>query len=190
MQINFTLRFSALLCMLAYVVLTVSFLGVTGIFIHMQIHPEYYVSWNATAIFSPTVFMKTIIEKWNTAPSTDSGLFSIGNIKWYSMYLNCLQILARLMLIFFAVREFHNIIRSVAFIETFHRKNIGSFRKIGQYMFGLFILSGFITLDASEASFRGYAIHFTPIILSAIAYMMSEIFRQGNQLLDENQLTI
>ncbi len=190
MQINFTLRFSALLCMLAYVVLTVSFLGVTGIFIHMQIHPEYYASWDLTKIFSSATYLQSYLEKWNTQPATDQELFSVQNMKWYSLAINYLQIISQLLLIFFGIREFHRIIRSVESFETFHKKSIDSFAKIGRYMFCYFILSGLVIISAREAHFRGYAIHFTPLILSVLAYMMAEVFRQGKQLLDENQLTI
>jgi hypothetical protein len=95
-----------------------------------------------------------------------------------------------LALILFTIKEFSTVIESVKSIETFHQKNILSFRKMHKYLFIIFILSSITIINAQEANFYSYSLQLTPLILSVAALVMAEIFKQGNQLLEESQLTI
>jgi hypothetical protein len=163
---------------------------VTGIFVHLQLDPKYYAQWNAGMMSHDGVLTHQYFERWDNDLSNEATLLSLSRISITSLYVNYLQVMCMLLLIFLAVREFLAIIRSVQIVETFHQRNISAFQKIGKYFFLLFILSGITIVSAQEAHLHSYSLQLTPLILSVVALIMAEIFRQGNKLLEENQLTI
>lgn len=185
-----TLRFFVLLCKLLYILIAVTAICATVIFIHIQIDPQYYARWNAGILTQNGILSYSVFERWNPDFSTEDTLLSFDKIKKMSLYVNYLQVMGILSLIFLTVKEFLNIIESVKLTETFHQRNILSFQKMYKYLFVIFVLSSITIVNAQEANFYGYSIQFTPLILSLAALIMAEIFKQGNQLLEENQLTI
>lgn len=185
-----TLRFFILLCKFVYIIIAATAICVTVIFIHLQIDPQYYSRWNAALLTQNGILSYRVFERWHTDLSREDTLLSFDRIKKISLYINYLKIMGILSLIFLTVKEFLNIIKSVKSIETFHQRNILSFQKMYKYQFVIFILSSVTIINAQEANFYSYSLQFTPIILSLAALIMAEIFKQGNQLLEENQLTI
>lgn len=185
-----TLRLFVLLCKLLYILIAVSAICATVILIHIQIDPQYYARWNADLLPQNGILTYSVFERWHPDLSTEDTLLSLDKIKKTSLYINYLQIIGILSFIFLTVKEFLNIIESVKLKETFRQRNILSFQKMYKYLFVIFILSSVTSVNAQEANFYSYSIQFTPLILSLAALIMAEIFKQGNQLLEENQLTI
>lgn len=184
------LRFPVLLCKGLQILIVFAAISVTAIFIHLQIDPQYYARWDARLLSSNGILTHSVFESWNTGNSNDATFLSFDKIKTLSLYCNYLQIIAILFLMFITVQELLNIIRSVIQTETFRQRNILSFQRMQKYLFIIFILSSVTSIDAQQASFHSYSLQFTPLILSMTALIMAEIFKQGNQLLEENQLTI
>jgi hypothetical protein len=184
------LRFPVLLCYGLYIIVAIAAICATVIFVHIQIDPQYYIQWNAGLMSSDGMISRKVFESWNTDPSKANTLLSFAQIKKGSLYFNYLQIICTLSFILFAVKEFLNIIESVKSLETFQQRNVQSFQKIYKYLFVIFILSSIRIVNAQEANLFSYSLQFTPLILSVAALIMAEIFKQGNQLLEENQLTI
>lgn len=184
------LKIPTLLCAALYIFVTIAAICTTIVFIHIQIDPQYYSSWDAGWLAQNGILSYKVFESWNTGMSKQETLLSFDRIKRISLYFNYLQILGVLSLILFTVKEFLNIIKSVELIETFHQNNIQSFAKMHKYLFVIFILSGITIVNAQEANLYSYSFHLTPFILSIAALIMSGIFKKGNQLLEENRLTI
>lgn len=107
-----------------------------------------------------------------------------------SLYLVYLQYPAMLFLLYLSIREFVKVIKSVGAVETFKNSNIQSFRRIGKYQLFFFVLSIVTYVVFKQGNFLKVSIAFTPLLLSLLAFVMAEIFKEGNKLQEENQLTV
>ena len=183
------LKISALFCKVLYMIIVIVAIGTTVVFVHLQIDPQYYHQWNASFLSQKAMLSYKVFERWNTDLAKEYTLLSLAKISKMSLILNYLQVMGILSLILFTIKEFSNVIESVRSIETFHQKNTLSFRKMYKYLFIIFILSSITIINAQEANFYSYSLQLTPLTLSVAALIMTEIFKQGNQLLEENKLT-
>ena len=99
-----------------------------------------------------------------------------------------------MLMLFFIFREFGKIISSVKALQAFRTENIESFRRIGKYLLVIFLVSGvhFIgTQTAGTSSAKvGFDFDTMPLILMLVAYVLAEIFKEGNRLYEEEQLTV
>jgi hypothetical protein len=184
------LKIPALFCKVLYMIIVIAGIGTTVVFVHLQIDPQYYHQWNASFLSQNAMLSYKVFERWNTDLAKEYTLLSLAKISKMSLILNYLQVMGILSLILFTIKEFSNVIESVRSIETFHQRNTLSFRKMYKYLFIIFILSSVTIINAQEANFYGYSLQLTPLILSVSAFIMTEIFKQGNQLFEENKLTI
>ncbi len=122
--------------------------------------------------------------------SITKSVATLNNISVSSLYILYLQLMAVGTLVLLALREFTQVIRSVRKIQTFVYQNIRSFKKIGLYLFIVFLLSGVQYSSFKESGLFGLYVHWTPLLLSLLSYTLSEVFREGNALLEENKGTI
>jgi hypothetical protein len=88
------------------------------------------------------------------------------------------------------VRESLLVVDSIQSLETFRQRNITSFRKIGQLFIALFLVNLF-HFGMDDGAWE-LTIQFEPIYLlgTLIGYVLAEIFREGNNLMEEQKLTI
>lgn len=179
-----------LLCKLLYIFIAIAAVCITFVFVHIQIQPDFYSGWSANSIIRDSLISYTVFERWHQQPSSDYNLLSFNKIKIASLYINYLQLIGILWLTYQTVKEFSYIIKSVSVNETFLETNILSFEKMSKYLLIIFILSSVTVVNAEEANLHSYSLQFTPLILSLSAIVMAKIFKQGNQLLEENKLTI
>ena len=75
-------------------------------------------------------------------------------------------------------------IRSVKKSQTFAAKNIKSFKKIALYMVYVSILISFQYSTYKESVLFGAYVQQIPLLICVIAVAMSEIFKEGNALLE------
>ena len=115
---------------------------------------------------------------------------TLNNISTSSLYLLYMQLMVVGILILLVLREFTQVIRSVKRIQTFVYQNIRSFKKIGLHLFMVFLLSGVQYSIFNESRLLGVYVHLTPLLLALLSYTLSEVFREGNALLEENSGTI
>ena len=185
--LNFTIFAGQLLCYLQVCLIVV----LTLVFIHVMISPSFYAGTEFVPLAKNTsVFSYTMVERWGENRNIPHNTVSLDQVEIFSLIFNYLRLSAILLSTFLATKEFLNILRSVKFGETFRSSNVYSFRRIGIYLFILFILSGFMQVTTNEVRFRGYFLNLSPLILTVLAFIMGEIFAQGNQLSEENQLTV
>jgi len=120
----------------------------------------------------------------------DSEVFTLNKLKYSSLYFNFIKLSIVLLFSFLCVKEFQNVIESVKEINTFQKRNVSSFRRIGKYLLVIFILMSYSSFTFQQGGTSGFYISFTVLILSLLAYIMAEIFKEGNKLLEENILTV
>ncbi|WP_289055003.1 DUF2975 domain-containing protein [Carboxylicivirga marina] len=120
----------------------------------------------------------------------DSEVFKLDELKASSMILNTLKQLAVLLFSFLSVREFQKIIESVKNINTFHQRNVLSFRRIGKYLFINFILLSFSWFTFQKGETSGLSFQLGLLVVSLSSFILAEVFKEGNKLLEENKLTV
>ena len=107
-----------------------------------------------------------------------------------SMYVHYLQSVGLLVLWLLIIREIKRVIRSVKGLTTFRSSNSGAFRKIGKYCLGIALLSAFKWISLEGHSFFGIYFQFMPLAFAMAAFILAEIFEEGNKLYEAEQLTI
>lgn len=164
-------------------------LFITIVLIHWHIDREFY----SEIVLKPGFLNNSTIgysvaTSWTT--DTLKAPLTLSYVKPVSLYFLYIQMSTILFLAFLTFKEFLKIIRSVRLIETFKRSNIKSFRSIGKYFLLIFILTSFCVVIYEQGMFYSLSLSFTPLILMFGAYILAEIFKEGNDLSEENQLTI
>lgn len=88
-----------------------------------------------------------------------------------------------------ALELFIKIIKSIKSLKTFSENTSKYFKKIAVILFLCFILS-LIDVVKTETGFTiRYAFEFYYIMLGFFCIVLSEVFKEGNKLWEENQLT-
>lgn len=176
-----------LLNILGFAVLTVGL-------IYWHINPDAYkdiVFIAALTAYTPHSFLGyTITETWAVGDTSTTTPFAWVNVKRFSLYFIYLQSTALMWCFLMVFKEAANIITSVKLKQSFRIENHRSFRNIGKYFFCIFCLSGFCFIASEFGNFYGVYVQLSPLILMMGAYIMAEIFKEGNVLQEEVQGTV
>jgi len=184
--LNVMLFISTSFCIL----LLLTQLFVTVIFVHWHIDRDFYSQFSFTILDWNAFFKITHTETSVIGKAIGHVPTILSNISRLSFYFLFLQLSAITLLTLAAVREFITVIRSVKQIRTFVSSNIESFRKIGFRLLLVFIFSGFHVMTFGNTALFGIYLHVTPLIMAVLSYTLSEIFKEGNALLEDNKGTI
>ena len=219
MKKNTLLSIAIVICKFIRVLYVLTFLILTSLFIYLQINPVSIENNDLDYVSNNKIFLLTTpltnsinnllkenpnwVSKTETKISysskftygdekkmEDSEVFVIDKLTKVSLYFCFIQYILFLYLSFLCVKEFQRVIESVKELKTFQDTNVLSFRKIGKYLLTMLLLTsysyyGFERGVISEVSFSS-----TLLILSLLAYIMAEIFKEGNNLEEENKLTV
>ena len=166
----------------------------TGLFVHFQISPWIYEDVDFTNNLDRTgVILRTFnsykIHEDGKVP-TDSEVFAIDELTMGSLYFNYIKVALVVVLGFLCVKEFQKVIESVKGIKSFQRRNVSSFRRIGKYLVVIFFLLSYSSFTFQQGGMSGFYLSFDLLVLSLLAFIMAEIFKEGNNLLEENELTV
>lgn len=171
----------------------------TIIFIHIQINREAYNDIKINNTGTPTTTFsiglnKNYSDKWKD-PYNE--VYVLGKLTTTTIYLIYFKFTCIFILLFLSIKEFQNIIKSVKRLDTFRLNNILSFRQIGIYSILYFILTLLYftltfnnTLYFGQGGFSQTSISFTPLLFALISFILAEIFKEGNKLQQENELTV
>ena len=173
-------------CLLVLIALAALALG----FVYWHINPEYFSKYNLAPNSYKPGFGFSYTPGWVNLNPTEKDPFVLSKLTHSGLYFIYFQISATLILTFLSLKEGLNIVSSVKLMETFRSKNIVSFQKIARYQFFIFILSSFIVVSAKDAHYHSFHIAFMPLGYMVIAYVLAEIFKEGKDLHEENQLTV
>ena len=191
---NTLLNIAIVICKFSRILCVVVFLILTGAFVHYQINPSSYENSNFKTNIndSATFFKITSTDKINVDGEVleDSDVFAFSKLKTSSLYFNYIKLSVVLYLIFLCVKEFQNLIESVKEIKTFQKRNISTFKKIGKYFLILTVLMSYTSYTYKEGNISSFQLLPTPLILALLSYIMSEIFKEGYKLSEENKLTV
>ena len=192
MKKNLLLTVATLICTILGISVIISFLASTAALVYWHINPEFFAEYSLIAV-NPrpdNFFGYTVKTSWTIGNEEAVNQFTMNKIKAPFLYLLYLQTAAIGLVILMIIKELLNIIKSVKRIHSFRIRNIYSFRRIGKYLFVFLILSSFYIVIAEQGEFYGFYIHLTPLFLMVFAFILGEVFKEGNILLEENQLTV
>ena len=192
MKKNKLLNIAVVVCKSIRVIYIIAFIILTGIFIHVQIAPDSYKKGNYSFNNTTSGFQISKYNRWKiSSPKLeDKDVYTIDKILKTSLYINYLKLVAILLFIFLATKEFQKIMQSVKNLKTFQKNNVYSFRKIGKYIFIIFLLSSYVKVRFQQGGVSATHINLTPLLFVLAAFIMAEIFKEGNALEEENDLTI
>ena len=190
---NTLLNIGIIICKFLCLFYIVIFLVLTGLFVHFQFSPSSYEDvsskMDTSSVFKTSISKSYKIHVDGKVPE-DSEVFTLNKLKYSSLYFNFIKLSIVLLFSFLCAKEFQNVIESVKEINTFQKRNVSSFRRIGKYLLVIFILMSYSSFTFQQGGTSGFYISFTVLILSLLAYIMAEIFKEGNKLLEENILTV
>ncbi|WP_291867963.1 DUF2975 domain-containing protein [Maribacter sp.] len=182
------------------------FIVLMGFFIHFQAYPEVYKNFELVkrekgienkVIFDNLTFAKkqeVSTQKSDVEVSNNKKSFLLVNITSGALFFNFLKYSFILVFYFLATKEFENVIQSVKKIKTFRNANILSFKKMGKCFFGVFILSSYsycsLVSDDHIYIHSNFNLSFTSLFFMVFALVIGEVFKEGNGLMEENELTV
>jgi len=194
---NRLLNISITICKLAKLIYIFSFILITFVFIHFQIDRDYYhtfdsrINTQTTETPSPFSLNRKTLNKWGGNNSKNNNeVYTVENISTSSIYKTYLKYTLILILLFLCAKEFQNIIQSVKNFNTFRKNNVLSFRRLGKYLIIVYVLSSYSIIHFKDASISEFNFTFTPLIFILCSYILAEIFKEGNVLMEENNLTV
>lgn len=181
-------KFFRIFSIIAFVILAI-------LLVHYQINPSSYddvelnTKMNNNNVISIEWSHSTVI-KVNDEVSDNSNPFVLSKLKSSSLYFFFLKVSLVILFLFLSLKEFQKIIESVKEIKTFQERNVLSFRRIGKYMLIIFVLMSYSSFTFQQGKLSGLHISFELLILSLLSYIMAEVFKEGNNLSEENKLTV
>lgn len=196
MKKNIILDYAILMCTLLQGLYIAFFIGFFAVFIDLQISPSHYDSFyikNISDSKAVTIFKENLLDILSSTQINQTGqtnAYPLSSIKPVSLYYTFAQVLLTLIFTYLSISEFKKIIESLKNLKTFQQRNVTSFRRIGKYLLLSFLFSCFVYFQFDKGGFSQF--HFTlfDIILIFATYILAEIFKEGNKLYHDNQLTV
>ncbi|MCA0131441.1 DUF2975 domain-containing protein [Winogradskyella alexanderae] len=167
----------------------------TTLFVYVQFDKETFADKEIILSADPSIMRVSYIEStvWKEdTKDTDYDMkpYTLGKLKTISLYLNYFKLLIIAVLLFFILRSFQTIMLSVKTLKTFSTKNTKRFRQIAFSIVLITIFTSYNVLRFDNGEQKLTHISLTPVIYIILAFIMAEIFKEGEILREENDLTI
>lgn len=192
---NTILNIAILVTKLLKMILIVATIGLTGLFVYAQIDKESFADKEIVLSANPSLtrisYINSTVWKNDTTDSEfDLRPYTLEKLNTVSLYINYFKILIVAVLMFLIIKAFETIMLSVKTLNTFSRRNAKLFRQIGIYIVFVTILTSYTVLRFETGHQTMTHISLTPVIYLLSAFIMAEIFKEGENLKEENDLTI
>ena len=165
------------------------------LFVYVQFDKKTFADKEVILSANPSIMRVSFIEStvWKEeGKETDYDMkpYTFGKLKTISLVLNFFKLLIIAVLLFFILRSFETIMLSVKTLKTFSAKNTKRFRQIAISIVIIAILTSYNVLHFDNGEQKLTHISMTPVIYIILAFIMAEIFKEGEILREENDLTI
>ena len=193
MKKNTLLTIAYFTCKLINAVILVTIIMFTVFFIHFQIDKSAYQNWNFMDKGSSNsiISLESKIDYSQNSKTVSQQKPNFLNFSTLSLYFNYLKFTVSASLIFISLRLFGKVIASVKNRKTFEKINAFAFKRIGIYCFIIGIISSYDYYDfETQFKLTRISLNLTFYIIALIALVLSEIFKEGNKLKLESDLTI
>jgi len=189
MNKNTLLNIANFLCQFYKVLIAMVIIITTAIFIHFQFDRDSYNEWKIEQPESDSPIRYETTNLVGENPIGDQKL-KLSDWRIASLYFSYLKFIAILILNYLIITQFGRVLKSVRKLKTFHQTNVEAFRKIGYYCLLITGLSTFNYWAFNDYTKSSFSISINILLLSLIAFILAEIFKEGNNLMEENKLTI
>ncbi|MBC3845539.1 DUF2975 domain-containing protein [Winogradskyella echinorum] len=192
---NTLLNIAILLSRLLKAIVIIAAVAITSLFVYAQIDKETFAEKEIELSANPSIMRVSYIESnvWKddtTDTEFDLKPYTFTKLNTVSLYINYFKILVVAVLLFLIIRAFETIILSVKTLNTFSRSNAKLFRQIGLYVVFVTILTSYTVLRFENGDQTLTHLSLTPVIYTLLSFIMAEIFKEGENLREENDLTI
>ena len=126
----------------------------------------------------------------NSPDFEEKGSVSLGKMPSFFLYLLYFQIVTVFILGWLVVKEFKKVIYSLKQLRTFQDYNVEAFRKISKYFLAIFIICNFSFYMIGSEGYFTLDLDIKFAVLAVASFILAEIFREGNRLYQEEQLTV
>ncbi|WP_405574990.1 DUF2975 domain-containing protein [Winogradskyella sp. Asnod2-B02-A] len=177
------------------IILIIATIGITSLFIYAQIDKDTFADQEIVLKVNPGIIGFSTIGSSVWKDDTKGGNYDLkpytfGKLKTVSLYINYFKVIFIALLIFLILRAFETIMLSVKTLHTFSSRNAKLFRKIGVYIIVITILISYTVFRFESGVQTVSQISLTPIVYILLSFIMAEIFKEGENLRAENDLTI
>lgn len=177
------------------IILILAAIGLTGLFVYAQINKEAFADQELILSADPSVLGLTTTSSTVWMADTEATVYDLkpytfGKLSPVSLYINYFKWLIIMALMFLIFRAFEAVMLSVKTLNTFSNGNVKRFRHIGVYIIFVTILTSYTVLRFENGDQSSSYVSFTPVICTLLAFIMAEIFKEGEHLRAENDLTI
>ena len=183
MSKNSLLKTAAFLCQLINGAFILVLVILTIVFIHFQVDRDFYNGWHADKPIkgNSIKFQKVIGEELS-----EEDVIYMTDWNTSSLYFNYLRFAGIILLMYLAIKQFQDVLN----LETFKTTNVQAFHRIGIYCLIISGLSWITMWVFGNYHVSGFHIDFDFLIIALLAFIFAEIFKEGNQLMEENKLTV
>ncbi|WP_295177856.1 DUF2975 domain-containing protein [uncultured Christiangramia sp.] len=183
MSKNSLLKTAAFLCQLINGAFILVLVILTIVFIHFQVDRDFYNGWHADKPIkgNSIKFQKVIGEELS-----EEDVIYMTDWNTSSLYFNYLRFAGIILLMYLAIKQFQDVLN----LETFKTTNVQAFHRIGIYCLIISGLSWITMWVFGDYHVSGFHIDFDFLIIALLAFIFAEIFKEGNQLMEENKLTV
>jgi len=189
MNKNILLTIGAVLSNITKTILVLVFFAITIFFIHFQLKPSSYADVKINIPEDASILKFEIEDRVRHKPVA---LEYVKLTHWItgSMVFTYFQYSLIFLLLYLSLHEFDVVLGSGKKLETFKQTNHLAFRKIGFYCIAITIISLVSSWQFGDYSKSSFSVSFRTLAFALFAFILSEIFKKGNQLMKENKLTI
>jgi small-conductance mechanosensitive channel len=192
---NTLLNIAILVSRLLKFLLIIAAIGLTGLFVYAQIDKETFADKEIVLYANPSIMRVSYVTSTIWKEDTEDAKYDLkphtfGKLKTVSLYINYFKGLIVATLMFLIIKAFETIMLSVKTLKTFSISNAKLFRRIGLYVISVTILTSYTVLRFETSEQTMTHISLTPVIYVLLAFIMAEIFKEGENLREENDLTI
>ena len=193
MKKNTLLSIASLACKLINAIILITIITATALFIHFQLDKSAYQNWDFIdqKSGSSIISLESKIDYSKNSETVSPQKPNFINFSTLSLYFNYIKFTVSASLIFMSIRLFGKVIASVKNRKTFENINAFAFKRIGIYCFIIGITSSYDYYDfETQYKLTRISLNLTFFIIALIALVLSEIFKEGNKLKLESDLTI
>lgn len=197
MKKNRLLTGAAYVAMAAEIVVYLALVISTIVFFHWHVEKEHYDSFGIMLKNGDIELSEGKEINANSSPASNytsedkkEKVFRLSDLSRTSFYFTSFQIILSLVLIVLMLRKVRDILRSVKEFKTFTNTNVKSFKRLGDYCLALGALNCIYFLASDTEKDVSFNPSLTLLSFMLAAFILAEIFKEGQKLAETEQLTI
>lgn len=116
--------------------------------------------------------------------------YPLSAIHWSMALFHTLKYSVVLLLLYFIFGRGLRVIAAMDHFETFRRENVQHFKMVGALFLWLALLDTIDFFWVGGKFWFNFELPVTNLVAALVAFLLAEIFREGNRLMEEQELTV